>query len=87
MPELLYKPPVFIRHGKKQILHNKRMKAAGSRAGCDNTSDNIKSVTVVRMEVPCCGGIENAVKRALTASGKFLPWRVVTVSTSGEIID
>ena len=50
-------------------------------------NNNIKSVTVVRMEVPCCGGIENAAKRALMASGKFLPWRVVTVSTSGEIID
>lgn len=47
----------------------------------------IKSVTVVRMEVPCCGGIENAVKRALQASGKFLPWRVVTISTDGRIVD
>lgn len=50
-------------------------------------NNNIKSVTIVRMEVPCCGGIENAVKRALMASGKFIPWRVVTVSTSGEIIN
>ena len=47
----------------------------------------IKSVTVVRMEVPCCGGIENAVKRALQASGKFIPWRVVTISTDGRILD
>lgn len=47
----------------------------------------IKSVTVVRMEVPCCGGIENAVKNALQASGKCIPWRVVTVSTDGEILD
>ncbi|MBQ3527276.1 MAG: 4Fe-4S binding protein [Clostridia bacterium] len=50
-------------------------------------NNNIKSVTVVRMEVPCCGGIENAVKRALMASGKFIPWRVVTVSTDGRIIE
>lgn len=49
--------------------------------------NNIKSVTVVRMEVPCCVGIENAVKRALQASGKFIPWRVVTISTDGRILD
>ncbi len=39
------------------------------------------------MEVPCCGGIENAVKNALQASGKFIPWRVVTISTDGSIIE
>ncbi len=50
-------------------------------------NNNIKSVKVVRMEVPCCGGIENAVKRALQASGKFIPWQVVTISTDGRIID
>ncbi len=50
-------------------------------------NNNIKSVTVVRMEVPCCGGIENAVKRALQASGKFIPWRVVTVTTDGKLIE
>ena len=50
-------------------------------------SNNIKSVTVVRMEVPCCGGIANAVKQALQASGKFIPWRVVTVSTDGRILE
>ena len=49
--------------------------------------NNIKSVTVVRMEVPCCGGIEHAVKEALQTSGKFIPWRVVTISTDGRIID
>ena len=49
--------------------------------------NNIKSVTVVRMEVPCCGGIENAAKNALMASGKFIPWQVVTISTDGRIID
>ena len=50
-------------------------------------NNNIKSVTVVRMEVPCCGGIEHAVKTALQTSGKFIPWRVVTISTDGRIID
>ncbi len=50
-------------------------------------NNDIKSVTVVRMEVPCCGGIENAVKRALQNSGKFIPWQVVTISTSGNIIE
>lgn len=50
-------------------------------------NNNIKSVTVTRMEVPCCGGIENAVKRALMQSGKFIPWRIVTFSTDGRIID
>ena len=51
------------------------------------SGNNIKSVTIVRMEVPCCGGIENAVKRALQASGKFIPWSVVTISTDGKILD
>lgn len=49
--------------------------------------NNIKSVTVIRMEVPCCGGIENAVKKALQNSGKFIPWQVVTISTDGKILD
>ena len=48
-------------------------------------NNNIKSVTIVRMEVPCCGGIENAAKRAIQASGKFLPWQVVTITTDGRI--
>ena len=50
-------------------------------------NNDIKSVTVVRMEVPCCGGIEHAVKKALQTSGKFIPWRVVTISTDGKILD
>ena len=50
-------------------------------------NNNIKSVKVVRMEVPCCGGIENAVKCALQVSGKFIPWQVVTISTTGKILD
>ena len=50
-------------------------------------NNSIKSVTVVRMEVPCCGGIEQAVKTALQKSGKHIPWQVVTISTDGTIID
>ena len=50
-------------------------------------SNDIKSVTVVRMEVPCCGGLENAAKKALQQSGKFIPWQVVTISTDGKILD
>ena len=50
-------------------------------------NNNIKSVKVVRMEVPCCGGLENAVKRALQESGKFIPWQVVTVATDGKILE
>ena len=50
-------------------------------------NNDIKSVTVVRMEVPCCGGIEFAVKNALQTSGKFIPWRIVVVSTDGNIIE
>ena len=49
--------------------------------------NNIKSVTVVRMEVPCCGGIQNAVTTALKNSGKMIPWQVVTISTNGNILD
>ena len=49
--------------------------------------NDIKSVTVVRMEVPCCGGIEHAVKTALQNSGKFIPWQVKIVSTEGNIIE
>ena len=49
-------------------------------------NNNIRSIKVVRMEVPCCGGIENAVKRAITGSGKFVPLQVITVSTDGRIL-
>ncbi len=51
------------------------------------TNNNIKSVTIVRMEVPCCGGIEFAAKEAIKNSGKFLPWRVVTISINGTILE
>ena len=50
-------------------------------------NNNIKSVKIVRMEVPCCGGLENAVKKALMQSGKFIPWQVVTITTDGKILE
>ena len=50
-------------------------------------NNDIQSVTVARMEVPCCGGIEHAVKSALQASGKMIPWQVVTLATDGTILD
>ena len=49
--------------------------------------NDVKSVTVVRMEVPCCGGLEHAARTALQNSGKLIPWQVVTVSTDGRILD
>ena len=48
--------------------------------------NEIRSVTIIRMEVPCCGGIEMAARNALQQSGKFIPWQVVTVSTDGRIL-
>jgi ferredoxin len=82
-------------------FHNEFMRGKITLIGCPKLDEgdysekltaiiegnNIKSVTVVRMEVPCCGGIENAVRTALKNSGKMIPWRVVTLSTSGEILD
>ena len=50
-------------------------------------NNDIASVTIVRMEVPCCGGLEMAAKKAIQASGKFLPWQVVTISIDGNIIE
>ena len=50
-------------------------------------TNNIQSVTVVRMEVPCCGGLEHAARTALQASGKFVPWKVVTISVDGKILE
>ncbi len=49
--------------------------------------NDIHSVTIVRMEVPCCGGLELAAKKALQNSGKFIPWQVVTISTDGRILE
>ena len=82
-------------------FHNKFMKNKITIIGCpklDNTDyseklteiishNNIKSVTVVRMEVPCCSGIEQAAIAALKNSGKFLPWQVNTLSTTGDLLD
>lgn len=50
-------------------------------------NNDIKSVTIVRMEVPCCGGLEHAAKTALQQSGKFIPWQVTVISTDGKILD
>ena len=49
--------------------------------------NDIKSVTIVRMEVPCCGGLQRAAEKALRASGKFIPWQVVTISRDGKILE
>ncbi|MCR5054555.1 MAG: 4Fe-4S binding protein [Lachnospiraceae bacterium] len=49
--------------------------------------NNIKSVTIVRMEVPCCGGLQKAAENALRASGKFIPWQVVTISRDGHVLE
>ncbi|MGF6907662.1 ATP-binding protein [Fusobacterium sp. PH5-44] len=82
-------------------FHNEFMKGKITLVGCpkldsvDYTeklteiikNNDVKSVTVVRMEVPCCGGIESAVKNALIASGKFIPWQVVTITTDGKILE
>lgn len=48
-------------------------------------NNNIRSVTIVRMEVPCCGGLEMAAANALKASGKLIPWQVVTITVEGKI--
>ena len=50
-------------------------------------SNDIKSVTIVRMEVPCCGGLQRAAENALRNSGKFIPWQIVTISRDGRILD
>lgn len=50
-------------------------------------NNNIKSVKVVRMQVPCCGGIESAVKQALVNSGKMIPWQIVVISSDGNIVE
>ncbi len=48
-------------------------------------NSNIRSVTIVRMEVPCCGGLESAAEKALRESGKFIPWQVFTISIDGKL--
>ena len=82
-------------------LHEDFMKGRTTIIGCPKLDDvdytdkltdiirenDIKSVTIVRMEVPCCDGLQRAAQNALQASGKFLPWQVVTVSRDGRILD
>ena len=50
-------------------------------------NNNITGVTLVRMEVPCCGGLEMAAKKAIQDSGKFIPWQIVTIGIEGQILD
>ena len=82
-------------------MHSDFMKGKITLIGCPKLDDvdyseklteiiknnDIKSVTIIRMEVPCCGGLEYAAKEALQQSGKFIPWNVVTISINGEILD
>lgn len=51
------------------------------------SNNDIQNVTIVRMEVPCCGGLQRAAEQALRNSGKFIPWQVVTISRNGRILD
>lgn len=82
-------------------FHNKFIKNRITLIGCPKLDEgdyadkltailennDIKSLAVVRMQVPCCGGIVNAIKKALFQSGKLIPWNIVTISTNGEIIE
>ena len=82
-------------------MHEEFMRGRTTLIGCPKLDDidysekltaiirdnDIKEVTIVRMEVPCCGGLEIATKNALQASGKFIPWQVVTISRDGRILD
>ena len=82
-------------------MHEEFMRCKTTIIGCPKLDDidyseklteiiannDIKEVTIVRMEVPCCGGLEMAAKKALQASGKFIPWQVVTISRDGRILD
>ncbi len=82
-------------------MHEDFMKGCITLIGCPKLDDvdytdklteiiannNIKSVTIVRMEVPCCGGLQRASENALRSSGKFIPWQVITISRDGKILD
>ncbi len=59
----------------------------GCPTGAIIRGNDIKSVTIVRMEVPCCGGLQRAAENALRNSGQFIPWQVVTISRDGSILD
>ncbi len=81
-------------------MHEEFMKGKVTLIGCPKLDDvdyseklteiisgnDIKSVTIVRMEVPCCGGLQRAAEKALQDSGKFIPWQVITISRNGEIL-
>ena len=82
-------------------MHEEFMKGKVTIIGCPKLDDvdysekltaiirdnDIKSVTIVRMEVPCCGGLQRAAENALRESGKFIPWQVVTISRDGRILE
>lgn len=82
-------------------MHEEFMKGKVTLIGCPKLDDvdysekltgiisqnDIKSVTIVRMEVPCCGGLQRAAEKALKDSGKFIPWQVITISRNGEILE
>lgn len=51
------------------------------------SANAIKSITVIRMEVPCCGGIVHAVKTAMVSSGQIIPWKVITIGTDGRVVE
>lgn len=82
-------------------IHQEFMKGKITIIGCPKLDDidysekltqiiagnDIQSVTILRMEVPCCGGLEHAAKQALQNSGKFIPWQVVTFSIDGRIME
>lgn len=82
-------------------LHEDYMKGRVTIIGCPKLDDvdytdkltqiialnDIREVTIVRMEVPCCGGLQRAAENALKASGKFIPWQVVTISRDGRVLD
>ena len=82
-------------------MHEEFMKGKVTMIGCPKLDDgdyteklteiisnnDIVSVTIVRMEVPCCGGLQRAAENAIKNSGKFLPWQVVTISRNGEVLD
>ena len=82
-------------------MHQEFMRGKVTIIGCPKLDDidyseklttiirdnDIKEVTIVRMEVPCCGGLEMAAKKAIQESGKFIPWQVVTISIDGKKLD